>query len=977
MKFSWHEPSEREIDIASSIMNEFLGEIFERVKGFANSISLGSKPKHTTVEIKHTLVFLNYLLRGGSNILHEPTEDIIEGYARYQSTRVITSGMIHGAKNLKYGFKDIGETCHLLIKGLIASEKNYLDVLEIIPKNLTLVFCLRGGVSRPPFVKVSAAFRYVKSTFYSMDPNYGKYPRTLLIERIILELGQRYAIYADSLPYTKLHKTLLTDLIDLSLSPYSIIRKKAQTAFTHCVKRFPLKITRELMPPIINTLSDSKATEAERTGAIYLLERQLSRVIVVDWDFLLSTILALCRTYHVEKQSIQDRLMEFYEILYATYYQLPRQDPKRVEEFIKQIFSIIENNPSLHWKYRLMIGSFIVFLVRSDNLSPPIRVVEWMIQNLVSDIDKLRGLAFDAINLILCHYKPIQPVRSINTQNISLSKYWNNWKPIQNQSEWEKTDIIDKNYYGWNLCLPETLVPDYKKTPVDHSEDILHLALKKEFLQEIIDLYVIREDAFNEINAQMWKGFIQIWKMDFFKMIQPMLNELLKQAGSAIREEIHYMTTSSEIMAGIVRGIKHWKWDDQQIVAEYFKTALSVLDTCSLNCIDEFSECIEFCVTDRDPRRIVWLRNILISKVETSLGRDSQQAKYLKYLYSYVNGVYWRDPETCQGIMKLLKNYLDFPYEQVREVISLHLSTCLKAFWSVARNDKNVILYKEDETKNAICDEFLNDLIDHFNKVNPHDEDAFNTHAKLMVSLVYNMYQTHFPFYGSSYTKSIIKIMILIQDLADEETQSLARGNLTLIATWPFSEKQTTELLFSLIDLAKETKTWKGKSTILQFFQIFGYYRQFYLRNHEKEVFELIVGLLCDAQFEVREAAAETLAGFFKISTQVYLDKYYAIFKQWTRKKEKDILKRYGGVLGISALIQAFPYEIPEFLPPILMEFASFSQESDGQIKDVVRKTFAEFWKLQGDTWQIEKKKFTEDQLSVIMDQMISPSYYA
>ena len=38
--------------------------------------------------------------------------------------------------------------------------------------------------------------------------------------------------------------------------------------------------------------------------------------------------------------------------------------------------------------------------------------------------------------------------------------------------------------------------------------------------------------------------------------------------------------------------------------------------------------------------------------------------------------------------------------------------------------------------------------------------------------------------------------------------------------------------------------------------------------------------------------------------------------------KTELLIKRHAGVLGLSACIQAYPYDVPEFIPQILMDLS-------------------------------------------------------
>jgi proteasome activator subunit 4 len=91
---------------------------------------------------------------------------------------------------------------------------------------------------------------------------------------------------------------------------------------------------------------------------------------------------------------------------------------------------------------------------------------------------------------------------------------------------------------------------------------------------------------------------------------------------------------------------------------------------------------------------------------------------------------------------------------------------------------------------------------------------------------------------------------------------------------------------------------------------------------------DILIHLFDDPQLEVRELTSETLSGFFKISTSNIILDYIKLFKKWIQSSKK----KRNGVLGYSSIIKAFPYEIPSFLPPILVEFASISNKEFNEL---------------------------------------------
>uniref|UniRef100_A0A2H6N1C5 Proteasome activator complex subunit 4 C-terminal domain-containing protein n=1 Tax=Micrurus carvalhoi TaxID=3147026 RepID=A0A2H6N1C5_9SAUR len=89
-----------------------------------------------------------------------------------------------------------------------------------------------------------------------------------------------------------------------------------------------------------------------------------------------------------------------------------------------------------------------------------------------------------------------------------------------------------------------------------------------------------------------------------------------------------------------------------------------------------------------------------------------------------------------------------------------------------------------------------------------------------------------------------------------------------------------------------------------------------------------------------------------------------------------DLVKRHAGVLGLSACILSSPYDVPTWMPQLLMDLSAHLNDPQ-PIEMTVKKTLSNFRRTHHDNWQQHKQQFTDDQLLVLTDLLVSPCYYA
>lgn len=201
------------------------------------------------------------------------------------------------------------------------------------------------------------------------------------------------------------------------------------------------------------------------------------------------------------------------------------------------------------------------------------------------------------------------------------------------------------------------------------------------------------------------------------------------------------------------------------------------------------------------------------------------------------------------------------------------------------------------------------------------------------------------------------------------------------------------------IESVSNSSSWKAKTSLLEFLQIIVFWNFASFKSDlkaEERVTQIVQRHLKDERLEVREKASKVLGGLIhcRFISQSTADQLLQQFKQEVSKKirkkpkenedgadfqlyqTKAVLRRHSGVLGLSAFVHSCPYDIPDHLPDILMLLADHLH-GQHPIPATVKNVFQEFKRTHQDNWSEHKQKLTEDQLTVLTDLLVSPSYYA
>ncbi|XP_033963005.1 LOW QUALITY PROTEIN: proteasome activator complex subunit 4B [Pseudochaenichthys georgianus] len=184
------------------------------------------------------------------------------------------------------------------------------------------------------------------------------------------------------------------------------------------------------------------------------------------------------------------------------------------------------------------------------------------------------------------------------------------------------------------------------------------------------------------------------------------------------------------------------------------------------------------------------------------------------------------------------------------------------------------------------------------------------------------------------------------------------------------------------------SRSWHARFSVLTYLQIMVFYNLFTLLSVPAAVLhirKLVMQLLLDEQLEVRDMAGTTLSGllqcqFFPLDSSLQTELQTLSQTRLPRARGElastDLVRRHAGVLGLSACILSSPYDVPDWMPQILMDLSDHLNDQQ-PIDMTVKKTLSEFRRTHHDNWQEHRQCFTDDQLLVLTDLLVSPCYYA
>ncbi|TKS85439.1 Proteasome activator complex subunit 4A [Collichthys lucidus] len=657
------------------------------------------------------------------------------------------------------------------------------------------------------------------------------------------------------------------------------------------------------------------------------------------------------------------------------------------------------NNRNMPWKFEHIAIGFLSLLLRDDHQLPP-PAITFFVKSLNHDS---LYVAISAVAGIMKQIKrshkkvPVSPSELCGVKELSDmvagDRQDNQWLQYNSsnlprtQQDWDGCVFVEKThwgYYSWPRKLlmyaPQEEQPKHNLTREEMTEReqiIFDHFSDPVFINQFIEFLSLEDrkgkDKFSPRRFCLFKGLFRNFSDAFLPLLQPHMERLVADSHESKQRCV------AEIISGLIRGCKHWRYSKES----------------------------------RDPRKLHWLFEMLMESPVNGEGGSFVDACRLYVLQGGLAQQEWRVPELLHRLLQYLEPKLTQVYKNVRERIGSVLTYIFMIDVNLPYTQPTTSPRISDFTDRILLqlkpltegDEEIQNHVTEENEVGVQDERTqaiklLKTVLKWLISSAGRSFSTAVP-EQLQLLPLLFKIAPVENDDSYDELKRDAKTCLSLMSQGLLYPEQIPMVLRALQEASylapiAGSSSWHARYTVLTYLQIMVFYNLFTFMSDQKAVNNvraLVIRLLEDEQLEVREMAATTLSGFLQcnfLSMDAPMQAHFeALCKTCLPKKRKrdlgsivdtipsaDLVRRHAGVLGLSACILSSPYDVPTWMPQLLMDLSAHLNDTQ-PIEMTVKKTLSNFRRTHHDNWQQHKQQFTDDQLLVLTDLLVSPCYYA
>uniref|UniRef100_A0A671QJI1 Proteasome activator complex subunit 4A n=1 Tax=Sinocyclocheilus anshuiensis TaxID=1608454 RepID=A0A671QJI1_9TELE len=714
-----------------------------------------------------------------------------------------------------------------------------------------------------------------------------------------------------------------------------------------------------------------------------------------------------------------------------------RQEQKNkdsVQKYEKLVVDLLDSlyDRNLLWKFEQIAIGFLSLMLRDDHPLPSSAVL-FFVESLNHDSLLVRNGAISAVSGILKQLKRPHKKVAVNPYDISELKTSlhsllagdrpdNQWLRYDSsrlpcsQQDWNECCFIEKTHWGYSIWPRKLLLyapleeqPKQGKTreEMNESEQIIYDHFSdQQFIDQFIQYLSLEDrkgkDKFSPRRFCLFKGLFRNFDDAFLPLLKPHMERLVADSHESTQRCV------AEIISGLIRGSKHWSYSKvEKLWALLCPLLRKALSNITIETYADWGTCIATACESRDPRKLHWLFEMLMESPVTGEGGSFVDACRLYVLQGGLAQQEWRVPELLHRLLQYLEPKLTQVYKNVRERIGSVLTYIFMIDVNLPHTQPTTSPRNAEFTERVLArlkplTEGEEEIQNHVVEENTEGDQDERTQAIKLLKTVLKWLMTSAGRSFSSVVPEQLRLLPLLFKIAPvenddsyDEMKRDAKTCLSLMSQGLLYSEQIPQVLSALEEISRSS-SWHARYTVLTYLQIMVFYNLFTFLSDAKAVSDvraLVLSLLEDEQLEVREMAATTLSGFLQcnfLSIDEPMQAHFEALSKTRLPKRKrrelgsvvdtipsaDLVRRHAGVLGLSACILSSPYDVPTWMPQILVDLSAHLNDTQ-PIEMTVKKTLSDFRRTHHDNWQEHQQKFTDDQLLVLTDLLVSPCYYA
>lgn len=427
----------------------------------------------------------------------------------------------------------------------------------------------------------------------------------------------------------------------------------------------------------------------------------------------------------------------------------------------------------------------------------------------------------------------------------------------------------------------------------------------------------------------------------------------------------------------------------------------------------------------KDPRRswlvVDWLASFRLDMASNAAFKESSK---ILLIQQCVSDLGWHF-QLEKPIVADFLGHLDHPYKGVREAMGHTLATVYRTRYHESYRDIGTLIEAQkkvspigsrpyqpsEELSKTIEDVFMR--LEQWRQertpgqATPSSYTSGSKTVMLWLDSTLSSYECVelLQFFPDIFLEQLLHMMDVKED---QELQGLAYHVFRHLPNIPHRAEEDTSFIAALIRIGRSSALWHQRLRVLINIQVLYFRRLFLLTSDKRDaLFDCVVSMLEDPQLEVRLGAASTLSGMIRCSpvamrtgrvevinhrlTKMLLDSPLPKRRRNgmsnvstgtstpTPEHAKLVITRHAAVLGLGALVQAFPYTSPPptWVPAVLAFLSNKGSADPGMVGISVKSILSEFKKTRQDTWHVDLKVKHEFPLPMISPTDFFPQAFS